>query len=175
MIHCKPTVSDFIVANGFEKEELIRLAASLERASEHPLAQSVIDFAKDAQIELVHVDNFEVVVGKGVQAEIEKHDVLIGSEHFLDERGISIKHMKEKANTMRNDAKGVIFMAVDGEFSALIAIEDPVKETSVEAVKNLENEGMTVVMLSGDNEFTANAVAKKLGINKVYVFFRFYL
>lgn len=164
----KPTVSDFIVANGFEKEELIRLAASLERASEHPLAQSVIDFAKDAQIELTHVDNFEAVVGKGVQAEIEKYDVLIGSEHFLDERGISIEHMQEKANTMRNDAKGVIFMAVDGEFSALIAIEDPVKETSVEAVKNLESEGITVVMLSGDNEFTANAVAKKLGINKVY-------
>lgn len=164
----KPTVSDFIIANSFEKEELIRLVASLERASEHPLAQSVIDFAKDAQIELVHVDNFEAIVGKGVQAEIENYDVLIGSEHFLEERGIYIKHMKEKANAMRNDAKGVIFMAVDGEYAALMSIEDPVKETSVEAVKNLESEGITVVMLSGDNEFTANAVAKKLGINKVY-------
>ena len=164
----KPKVTDFLVAEGFTKGELIQYAASIERASEHPLAQSVIEYAKDAQIALINIDNFEAVTGKGVIALIKGKRVLLGSENFLEENDISIAAVKDEADAMRQDAKGIIFMAIEDKYCALIAIEDPIKETSIEAVESLTAEGITVVMLSGDNKFTANAVAKKLGISKVY-------
>ncbi|WP_418640787.1 copper-transporting P-type ATPase [Sulfurimonas sp. ST-27] len=164
----KPKVTDFLTAPGYDTQELIKYAASLERASEHPLAQSVIDYAKESNISLINVDNFEAVPGKGVIAKIDGKKIILGSEKLLQEQGISIEEVQTKADAMRNDAKGIIFMAIDDKYCAIIAIEDPIKETSVEAVHTLEKEGITVVMLSGDNEFTANAVAKKLGISKVY-------
>ena len=164
----KPKVTDFIVADGLEKDTLLQYAASIERASEHPLAQSVIDFAKESNISLINVSDFKAVPGKGVIAEIDTQKILLGSENFLKENGIDITTIKNEANAMRADAKGIIFMAIDNKFAALIAIEDPIKETSVEAVKKLTQEGITVVMLSGDNQATANAVAKKLSISKVY-------
>jgi len=164
----KPKVADFITVQEHDKNELIKYAASLERASEHPLAQSVIDYAKESNISLINVEDFEAVPGKGVIAYIDEKKILLGSEKFLKEQGISIQSVQSIADAMRNDAKGIIFMAIDDNYCAIIAIEDPIKETSVEAVKTLTDEGITVVMLSGDNEFTANAVAKKLGISKVY-------
>jgi Cu+-exporting ATPase len=164
----KPKVTDFLSADEYDKNELIKYAASLERASEHPLAQSVIEYAKESNIALINVDNFEAVPGKGIIAHIDNKKILLGSEKFLKEQDVSIESVQAKADTMRNDAKGIIFMAIDNNYCAIIAIEDPIKETSVEAVQTLNDEGITVVMLSGDNEFTANAVAKKLGISKVY-------
>jgi len=164
----KPKVTDFLTAEGYDANELIKYAASLERASEHPLAQSVIEYAKESNIALINVDNFEAVPGKGVIAQIDDKKILLGSEKFLKEQGVSIEAVQAKADAMRNDAKGIIFMAIDDNYCAIIAIEDPIKETSVEAVQTLNDEGITVVMLSGDNEFTANAVAKKLGISEVY-------
>lgn len=164
----KPKVTDFIVADEFDKEELIQYAASIERASEHPLAQSVIEYAKELNISLIDINDFEAVIGKGVVAFINGKKVLLGSENFLEENDISIAVVKNKADTMRQDAKGIIFMAIEDKYCAIIAIEDPIKETSVEAIESLEKEGISVVMLSGDNKFTANAVAKKIGISKVY-------
>jgi len=164
----KPKVTDFLVTEGFDTDKLIQYAASIERASEHPLAQSVIEYAKASNISLLHVENFEAIPGKGVIAKIDNKTILLGSEHFLQEQEISINKIKVTADAMRNDAKGIIFMAIDNKYCAIIAIEDPIKETSVEAVQTLSAEGITVVMLSGDNKFTANAVAKKLGISKVY-------
>jgi len=164
----KPKVTDFLTAQTYNRDELLKYAASLERASEHPLAQSVIEYAKKLNIALMNVKEFEAIPGKGVIAQIDGKTILLGSEKFLQEKGIPLDDIKETANTMRNDAKGIIFMAIDNNYCALIAIEDPIKETSIEAVWTLNNEGITVVMLSGDNEFTANAVAKKLGITKVY-------
>ena len=164
----KPKVTDFIITQNFNKEELIQFAASIERASEHPLAQSVIEYANESQIPLIEIENFEAIPGKGVIAFINKKKILLGSENFLEENGISIAEVQKEADAMRQDAKGIIFMAIEGKYCALIAIEDPIKETSVEAIKVLKDEGITVVMLSGDNTFTANAVAKKLGISKIY-------
>ncbi len=164
----KPKVTDFIITQNFNKEELIQFAASIERASEHPLAQSVIEYANESQIPLIEIENFEAIPGKGVIAFINKKKILLGSENFLEENGISIAEVQKEADAMRQDAKGIIFMAIEGKYCALIAIEDPIKETSVEAIKLLKDEGITVVMLSGDNTFTANAVAKKLGISKIY-------
>jgi len=164
----KPKVTDFLTAKNYDKNELIKYAASLERASEHPLAQSVIEYAKESNISLMNVDNFKAIPGKGVIAKIDEKEIILGSENFLQEQGISIEEVKDIADAMRNDAKGIIFMAIDDKYCAIIAIEDPIKETSVEAVRTLNDEGITVVMLSGDNKFTANAVAKKLGITAVY-------
>ena len=164
----KPKVTDFIITQDFNKEELIQYAASIERASEHPLAQSVIEYAQESQISLIEIENFEAIPGKGVIAFVNEQKILLGSENFLEENGISIAVVKEEADTMRQDAKGIIFMAIEDKYCAIIAIEDPIKETSVKAIESLEAEGITVVMLSGDNKFTANAVAKKLGISKVY-------
>ncbi|MEN4053413.1 copper-translocating P-type ATPase [Sulfurimonas sp. NWX79] len=164
----KPKVTDFIVTDDFGKDILLQYAASIERASEHPLAQSVIDFAKESNISLISVNDFEAIPGKGVIATIEEQKILLGSESFLKENNIDIAVIKETADAMRRDAKGIIFMAINGKYAAILAIEDPIKETSVEAVKRLTEEGITVVILSGDNETTANAVAKKLSISKIY-------
>ena len=164
----KPTVTDFYVEQSYDKDELLRYAASLERASEHPLAQAVIEYAKVSNVSLITIENFQAVTGKGVVAEIDGKNILLGSEVFLEENSISLETVKEEADRMRSNAKGIIFMAVDGVYCAMIGIEDPIKENSREAVEALKNEGITVVMLSGDNEFTANAVAKKLSIEKVY-------
>ncbi|WP_152184072.1 copper-transporting P-type ATPase [Sulfurimonas indica] len=164
----KPKVTDFIVTDDFGKDILLQYAASIERASEHPLAQSVIDFAKESNISLISVNDFEAIPGKGVIATIEEQKILLGSESFLKENNIDIAVIKETADAMRRDAKGIIFMAINGQYAAILAIEDPIKETSVEAVKRLTEEGITVVILSGDNETTANAVAKKLSISKIY-------
>jgi Cu+-exporting ATPase len=164
----KPTVTDFFTTQSYDKEKVLQYAASLERASEHPLAQSVIDYAKAYNISLINIEDFQAVPGKGVIAKIDEQTIFLGSEVFLQENNVSLEHVKEQADVMRNNAKGIIFMAIDGEYCAMIGIEDPVKESSKEAVEILTNEGITVVMLSGDNEFTANAVAKKLGIEKVY-------
>lgn len=164
----KPKVTEFLAKEGYDKKELIKYAASLERESEHPLAQSLIEYAKELDIPLINIEDFQAVPGKGVIAQIEGKKIILGSEKFFEEQAVSLEDVKMRADAMRNDAKGVMFMAIEDEYSALIAIEDPIKESSVEAVKKLSDEGITVVMLSGDNEFTANSVAKKLGISKVY-------
>ena len=164
----KPTVIDFNVTDAYDSDKILQYAASLERASEHPLAQAVIEHAKTSNVSLITIENFEAVPGKGIVAEIDGKKIILGSDVHLEENGISLEAIKEQADTMRNNAKGIIFMAIDGVYCAMIGIEDPIKESSREAVEALKNEGITVVMLSGDNEFTANAVAKKLSIDKVY-------
>ncbi len=164
----KPKVTDFIVADGYKSDILLQYAASIEQASEHPLAQSVVDYAKESNLSLINLKNFEAIPGKGVIAEIDTKKILIGNKIFLEENGIATHSIEKQANAVGKDAKGVILMAVDGRYAAMIVIEDPIKETSVKAVQALIQENITVVMLTGDNEFTANAVAKKLSISNVY-------
>ncbi len=164
----KPKVTSLIVEDGFDKKDVLKYAASLERVSEHPLAEAVVEYAKDENIEFLHVDNFEAITGRGLVGNIENKKIVLGSENFLESLNISTKNMTEKANTLRKEGKSVVFMAIDSKFSAIIGIEDPVKLTSVYAIIELRAEGIKVVMLSGDNETTANAVAKKLGIDEIY-------
>ena len=146
----------------------MKYAASLERVSEHHLAEAIIEYSQENNIELLHVENFEAVAGKGIVGEIENKKILIGSESFLEDLNISISNIKEKANSLRKEGKGVIFISIDSKFSAIIGIEDPIKATSVEAINELKSVGINIVMLSGDNETTAMSVAKKLNIEKVY-------
>lgn len=164
----KPKVTVLMPEDGFDENDIVKYAASLERASEHPLAQAVIEYAKEKNATLFNVENFKSVTGKGIIGEINNKKIILGSENFLESLSIPTKTIRDKADTLREEGKTVIFMAINSEFSAIIGIEDPIKSTSVEAVKQLREEGIKVVMLSGDNETTANAVAKKLLIEEVH-------
>jgi len=164
----RPKVTSFIVEDTFDKKDVLRFASSLELSSEHPLSEAVIEYAKEEGISLSNVENFNAITGKGIEGEVDKKKVVLGSENFLNSLNISTQTITQKANSLREDGNGVIFMAIDSKFAAIIGIEDPIKVTSVEAIKELKYEGIKVVMLSGDNETTANTVARKLGIDEVY-------
>jgi len=164
----KPKVTSFLVEDGFDEKSILKYAASLERVSEHPLAQAVVEHAKESDVELGEVLNFKSITGKGIEGEIEGKKIALGSESFLESLGVSTQNITKEAESLREVGKGVIFMAVDAKFCAILGIEDPIKATSAEAIKELIKEGIRVVLISGDNETTARAVAKKLGINDVH-------
>ena len=164
----KPKVSTLIIEDSFNEDDILLYASSLERVSEHPLAGAVVDYAKDKNISLVNVKNFEAVTGKGILGEIDNKKIAIGSESFLNSLNISTKNIQKKANNLIDEGKGVIYLAIDSKFCAIFGIEDPIKSTSIKAIKLLQAEGIKIVMLSGDNETTANTVAKKVSIDEVY-------
>ena len=164
----KPKVTSIKIAGGFDKNELLRYAASLESASEHPLAEAIILHAKENGVSLSKVENFDSITGKGIVAEIDDKKIILGSESFLHDLDIQTDSITQEANLLRQQGKGIIFMAVDSQYSAIFEIEDPIKTTSSKAVKTLKEENIQVVMLSGDNEITANHIANQLGISEVY-------
>ena len=163
----KPSVVGVIPAAGFDETELLRLAASVEQASEHPLARALVAAAQRRNIALVRVSGFDAPVGKGVVGMVESRRVAIGSAKFLTELGVAAAALESEAEHARSDGATAIFAAVDGALAGMIAIADPVKATSADALRALAAEGIRVVMLTGDNRTTANAVAKALGIADV--------
>ena len=163
-----PRVTTFITEEGFNEKELLRYGASLESVSEHPLAESITQYAQSSGVTLSEVDNFNSITGKGIVGKIDDKNIVLGSESFLNSLSISTKDITKEANLLRQEGKGVVFMAVDSRFSAIFGVEDPIKESCSQAIEILQNDGVHVVVLSGDNEITANHVAKKLGINEVY-------
>jgi Cu+-exporting ATPase len=164
----KPTVTTFKTLGGIDTKEALRYAASLERASEHPLAEAVINKAKEENVSLSEVHSFNATTGKGVEGEIDDKKIALGSEKFFESLGISTEEIINEVHQLREDGNTVIFLAVDSTLAGIIGIEDPIKETSAEAVEALKLEGIDVVMISGDNDITAHAVAKKLNIMEVY-------
>ncbi|WGJ16634.1 heavy metal translocating P-type ATPase [Methylocapsa sp. D3K7] len=163
----KPKVTAVRAAGGFAEDEFLRLAASLERSSEHPLADAIVNEAKERGLELWEPKEFDAPAGKGVVGEVEGRKLMIGNAGFLKANGISTAELLREANELRKDGATVIFGAIDGAAAGLIAIADPVKEAALDAVKALRGEGIRVVMLTGDNQTTAEAVARKLGIDDV--------
>ena len=163
----KPKVTALKPAAGFEETELLRLAATLERASEHPLAAAIVDAAKERGIALGEAQDFDSPVGKGVTGTVDGRSLVIGSHRIMDEAGIDLSPLAGEAEALRGDGATVIFVAVDGRLGGLLAIADPVKQTTPAAVKALKQAGMRVVMLTGDNRTTAQAVARRLGIDEV--------
>jgi Cu+-exporting ATPase len=164
----KPLVTSIKIAGSLEESALIFYAASLERVSEHPLAEALIERAKKEGLALVEVENFNALPGKGIEGTIDNKTVQLGSEAFLIGLGIDTKELIREAAALRREGQSLIFMALESKLSCIFGIEDPVKTTSAEAVTALKKEGIHLVMLSGDNETTANAVAKKLNISEVY-------
>jgi heavy metal translocating P-type ATPase len=151
----------------FDDSELLRLAAGVERASEHPLAQAIVNAAKDRGITLPGVTDFDSPVGRGVVGVVDGHTVTLGSADFLTSQHLDPAALLAEADRLRGDGATVIFVGVDSSVAGVFAIADPVKATTPEAVKALRAEGIEVVMLTGDNRVTAEAVARTLGIDRV--------
>jgi P-type Cu+ transporter len=162
----EPELTD-VVENGIREEELLRLAASAERTSEHPLGEAIVRGAKDLGLPLAEAGTFEAVSGGGICARVEGREVLLGSRRFLSEAGVSEDGLLPEAEELAREGKTPIFVAVDGEPAGLVAVADVVRNESREAVKRLHALGLEVAMLTGDNRRTAEAIARKLGIDRV--------
>jgi Cu+-exporting ATPase len=163
----KPKVTGVEAAGGWDEDELLRLAASLERASEHPLAAAIVRGAEGRGLELSSVADFESVTGKGVTGRIDGRSLALGNARLLEALGIDIEAQAEEADRHRAEGETVMFVAVDGAPAGLIAVADPIKETTAQALKTLRDDGVRIVMLTGDNRTTAEAVARKLGIDEI--------
>jgi Cu+-exporting ATPase len=163
----KPRVVAIETADALDERELLRLAASLERSSEHPLAAAIVESAAGRGIKLAEARDFDAPTGKGVVGTVEGHRVALGNAGLLADLGLTSGHLAEKANARRRDGETVMFVAVDGAVAGIIAVADPIKETTAKAIADLRADGVRIVMLTGDNRTTAEAVGRKLGIDEV--------
>jgi Cu+-exporting ATPase len=163
----KPSVTHIAPTEGFGPDELLRIAAGVERASEHPLALAVVTRAEQSGLAIPEVADFDSPVGKGVVGMVEGKRVLLGSGGFLSSQGVDTDALKAEADHVRGEGATAIFMAVDGRLAGVFAIADPVKDTTPAALKTLREAGVDVVMLTGDNRITAQAVGDRLGIDHV--------
>jgi Cu+-exporting ATPase len=163
----KPSLVSVLPATGFGEHELLRLAASLERASEHPLAAAVVQGAKSNGLSLVEPGSFESVPGKGVMGTVEGRYVIIGNAGFLSESGADPVSLIAAADRLRKEGASAVFVAVDGRPAGILAVADPVKASTAAAISGLHADGLRIIMLTGDNRTTAEAVARKLGIDEV--------
>jgi len=163
----KPKVVAVSPAPGFDEAQVVRFAASVERGSEHPLAAAIVKAAAERNIELAKVDGFDAPAGKGVTGTVEGKRIALGTSKFLAELNIDVSALADEAESLRCDGATAIFLGVDGKLAGVIAVADPVKATTPEALRALAADGIRVVMLTGDNKTTAQAVAKRLGIKEV--------
>ncbi|MEH2530579.1 Cu+-exporting ATPase [Bradyrhizobium sp. AZCC 1614] len=163
----KPKVVTIVTAGGFSENDILRLAASVERASEHPLADAIVRAARERNLDLGKVDQFDSPTGKGATGQVDGKTIVLGNANFLQSLGIDASALNEQGERLRGDGATVINMAVDGKLAGLFAIADPVKASTPDALKALAAEGIKVIMLTGDNRTTANAVARNLGIADV--------
>jgi P-type Cu+ transporter len=163
----KPKVVAIVPAADMEENEVLRLAASLERASEHPLARAIVEAAGARNIAIADVAEFDAPTGRGVIGNVEGHRLAAGNARFLAELNIPIAALEQEAERLRQDGATAIHLAVDGRAAGILAIADPVKSTTAAALQALRQDGVRVVMLTGDNKTTARAVARRLGITEV--------
>jgi Cu+-exporting ATPase len=164
----QPAVTDIELAHANNESRVLRLAASLEAGSEHPLALSIIESAKSRGLELGPVEQFHSVTGHGVEGIVDGHALLFGNEKLMRDRGVDIEQYLPSAQRMASLAQTPMYLAVDNQLAAIIAVSDPIKEDSIEAIKRLQKNGVRVVMLTGDNRATAKAVAEKVGITEYF-------
>ncbi|WP_449301506.1 heavy metal translocating P-type ATPase [Paracoccus angustae] len=162
-----PAVTAIVPATGHTEAEVLRLAASVERASEHPLALAIVRAAEEREIALAPVADFDSPTGKGALGTVEGRRIALGNAKFLAEQGVDVTPLAEQADRLRENGATAIFMGVDGQVAAIFAIADPVKASTPEALAALKAQGIRVVMLTGDNWTTAKAVARQLGIDEV--------
>lgn len=163
----RPTVTNIVTTSEHSEDDLLRLAAGVERASEHPLALAMVEAATARSLPIPDVTDFDSSVGRGVIGTVEGQVLVLGSSDFLDSHHIDTTDLKDRADELRGDGATVIYMGADGRLVGLFAIADPIKATTPAALKTLREEGIRIVMLTGDNRVTAHAVAKTLGIDQV--------
>ena len=163
----KPRLMTVIVQDGFDENTVLKLGASLERNSEHPLATAIVEGAKAKNTELVEIINFQSVTGKGVTGEADGHQIAIGNLHLFEDHSLQNNSLIEKAEELRRDGQTVMFVAIDEKAAGILSVADPIKLSTPEAIAALHEEQITIVMLTGDSRTTAEAVAKKLHIDEV--------
>ncbi|WP_068818296.1 heavy metal translocating P-type ATPase [Phormidesmis priestleyi] len=166
----KPTVTDFLTVNGTANQselKLLRLAASVERNSEHPLAEAVVRYAQSQEVALGDVQNFEAVAGSGVEGTMSNQVVQIGTQRWMEELRIDSQALREQKSQLEASGKTAVWIAVDGKLEGLMGIADALKPSSVQAVRSLKKLGLDVIMLTGDNQQTADAIAREVGISRV--------
>ncbi|GAC1044460.1 heavy metal translocating P-type ATPase [Rhizobium sp. No.120] len=163
----KPNLTDIVTAAGTDEARLLSLAASLERGSEHPLAEAIVAGAKERQAHFVEISGFSAVTGKGVEGRTGETAITLGNAAMMSDLGVSIDDLKAETERLRGEGKTVMFVAIDRKLAGLVAVADRIKPTTAAAIKALHESGLTIVMATGDNGKTAAAVAKQLGIDEV--------
>ena len=163
----RPKVASVLPAPGFDEAQVLKLAASVERGSEHPLAAAIVAAAAERKLELATASDFDSPAGKGVTGTVEGKKIALGNARFLSELNIDTSAVREEAERLRSDGATAIFLAADGKTAGVIAVADPIKQTTPEALRALAEDGIRVVMLTGDNRTTAQAAARRLGIAEV--------
>ena len=163
----KPKLETLLANGAIDEKTMLRLAASLERSSEHPLAAAIVSGAQERGVELTDGDDFDSITGKGVVGTIDSHRVAVGNRSLLDEFKVDPGSLASEAESLRANGQTIMFVVVDEKPAGLLGVADPIKETTPDAVKQLHEEGIHLVMLTGDSRTTAEAVARKLGIDEV--------
>ena len=163
----KPKLVAIETVGEIKKNDLLRLSASLEHASEHPIALSIREEVEQQKIPLLEVKGFDSITGQGIRGNVNEQEIVIGNIHLFESLKIDTSKLKERAESLRGDGATVVLVSVDNQISGLIAVADPIKETTKDAIDALHHNGLKVVMMTGDNLTTANAVARKLGIDEV--------
>lgn len=163
----KPSLTDVITANGFSEKDVLGLSASVEKSSEHPLAEAIVNGAKDKAFVLSDADNFNAVPGHGVEANVNNHKVLLGNLKMMKKYSIALNSLEEKSSKLADEGKTPMFVAIDGKSAGIVAVADVIKKDSKDAIAQLKKIGLEVVMITGDNKRTANAIAKQVGIDRV--------
>ncbi len=163
----KPTLTDVNALDDESEETILTLAAALEKGSEHPLAEAIVEGAKERGIKVGNAENFEAVTGKGVSGTVSGRAVALGNTAMMRDMSLDTSAAEEAADVLRSEGKTAMFVAIEGKLSGIVAVADPIKETTAEAIKQLHEAGLRIIMATGDNERTARAVAQRLGIDEV--------
>ncbi|WP_425087054.1 heavy metal translocating P-type ATPase [Stappia sp.] len=163
----KPKLTDVVALAGFSQEEVLANAAALERGSEHPLADAIIEGARHRGVPMAKTSDFEAVTGKGVTGKVEEREVALGNAALMQALGIDTAAADDQADALRTEGKTAMYIALDGQLAGLVAVADPIKETTEAAIRELHRQGLRVIMATGDNQRTAEAVASRLGIDEV--------
>ena len=163
----RPKLTDVVTAGGFDEKRLLGLAASLEKGSEHPLAEAIVEGARERGAEIEKAADFEAITGKGVRGKVGDASVSLGNRAMMEAMGLDTQALRQQADALRKDGKTAMFVAVDGKLAGIVAVADPVKATTAEAIRALHESGLKIIMATGDNSLTAKAVADRLGIDEV--------
>ncbi|QHA87854.1 heavy metal translocating P-type ATPase [Serratia rhizosphaerae] len=162
-----PELTDLVLAPGFERAQVLGLVATVENKSEHPIARAIVDAAQQESVPLSTITRFESVTGFGVNADIEGMTVAVGADRYMQQLGLDVAQMAEGAARLGDEGKTPLYVAIDGRLAAMIAVADPIKDTTLPAIKALHELGLKVAMITGDNRRTAQAIARQLGIDEV--------
>jgi P-type Cu2+ transporter len=164
----EPSLTDVFVLDGRNEDDLLRLVAPAEKNSEHPLAEAIVAGAREREIEIGDAAQFEAVAGHGIRATVEEHTVLVGNLKLMDEGGVDVFNLEERAAALAERAKTPMFVAVDGEPAGIVAVADTIKPSAHETLRRFKQMHIEAVMITGDNKRTAEAVSRQLGIERVF-------